>query len=86
MNEKESAEYLEGKIAVLERLCTGLFLVLVKKSLGVMLSIDLLPTIKGIRDEVLVDHPGLFSTPFGRGIDDTLAEMSRKLRSDLFSQ
>jgi hypothetical protein len=78
MNDAERIEYLEGKVQGMERLCMWLFTFCSQKSPGV---IALMPDlIKGIRDELLIDHPGLFSTPLGNGIDDAMADISAKLR------
>ena len=80
MTDAEEKEYLKGKAAAWERLSIALYTTLLstvtKGDLGILVN----DAIKLIRDELLIDHPGLFSHAIGQGIDDALPDFSQYIR------
>ena len=82
MTDAEEKEFLRGKAMAWERLSIALYTTLLstvtKGDLGILVN----DAIKLIRDELLIDHPGLFSHALGRGIDEALSEFSLHIRKD----
>ena len=76
MDYAEEKEYLKGKALAWERLCKALYNVITTDGRNILDAARMNDFMKLLRDELLIDHPGLFAHALGQGIDDALRDFS----------